>query len=155
MTQPGLKYEGKFVNDKYEGYGKLVIKDKINYLGQFKAGQFHGDGKLEFANGKQYNGNFSYGKKDGQGVLKIPVKDVMSLSDKPVYETYTGGFKDDLYHGFGKYMYADGSTYEGNWQQGKKQGKGSFINTQPEVGQPSRFEGLFENDEMVGEDWNQ
>ena len=115
MKQPGLVYEGKFVNDMYEGHGRLVIKDKIDYIGQFISGQFHGEGKLIFQNGKSYNGSFEYGKKQGQGVLKIPVKDTTSASEKVVYETYSGGFKDDLYHGFGKYIYADGSTYEGNW----------------------------------------
>ena len=70
-------------------------------------------------------------------------------------EVYTGNFKDDVYHGFGRYNYFDGSYYEGNWQYGKKQGKGLFYNAKPELGQPNKFEGLFENDEMVGPDWEE
>ncbi len=107
-----------------------------------------------FDNGKIYVGEFQGGKKNGQGVLKIPVKDENSVAfDKFVLEVYTGNFKDDVYHGFGRYNYFDGSYYEGNWQYGKKQGKGLFYNAKPDLGQPTKFEGLFENDEMVGPDW--
>jgi hypothetical protein len=32
---------------------------------------------------------------------------------------YTGQKKDDLRHGKGKYLYADGSYYYGDWFKGK------------------------------------
>ena len=48
--------------------------------------------------------------------MKIPIKDESSVAfDKFVLEVYTGNFKDDLYHGLGRYNYFDGSYYDGNW----------------------------------------
>jgi hypothetical protein len=32
---------------------------------------------------------------------------------------YTGQKKDELRHGKGKYLYADGSYYYGDWMKGK------------------------------------
>jgi len=37
---------------------------------------------------------------------------------------YEGYWKDDLQHGYGKEVWADGSKYDGDYYFGKKQGKG-------------------------------
>ena len=39
-----IKYEGNFVNDKYEGEGKFYETNGEIYIGQFKKGEKHGNG---------------------------------------------------------------------------------------------------------------
>lgn len=41
-------------------------------------------------------------------------------------DSYTGQWCDNLPHGNGKYLWADGCVYNGEWQQGKIMGKGKF-----------------------------
>lgn len=38
-----------------------------------------------------------------------------------------GSFKDYKLEGFGKYTFADGSTYEGQYVAGAREGQGTFI----------------------------
>ena len=140
-------YKGDFINDKYHGEGRLVVKGEYEYVGEFSNGEFHGKGIIRYENGKTFNGEFNNGKKVGEGVLTIKHGE-----DGPE-EKYVGEFQDDYYHGFGKYTFKDGSVYEGNWDRGKKSGKGTFFNMSPEPGEPEKFEGLFEEDKMIGNDW--
>ena len=48
--------------------------------------------------------------------------------------------KDGLRHGFGVYK-IDDATYEGNWVEGRKEGKGKIIFKSGSI-----FEGEFKND---------
>lgn len=40
---------------------------------------------------------------------------------------YVGGFKDDCRHGFGTIYLADGSKFEGNFNQDNADGPGTFF----------------------------
>ena len=42
-------------------------------------------------------------------------------------DTFTGGLRDDLPHGFGTYTWADGSRYEGDWEEGVRTGRGVYV----------------------------
>ena len=44
----------------------------------------------------------------------------------PQYKWYEGEYKDEKYHGKGKFTYLDGATYIGEWKQGRKHGQGTF-----------------------------
>lgn len=39
---------------------------------------------------------------------------------------YVGGFKNALFHGYGKLTMPDGTYYEGNWVDGLKHGSGKL-----------------------------
>ena len=39
---------------------------------------------------------------------------------------YTGGWKEDAYHGEGEYLGNDGSRYKGEWNYNKKHGYGEL-----------------------------
>ena len=43
-----IKYEGDFVNDKYEGNGKYIYENDEYYIGQFLNGLRHGKGTLYY-----------------------------------------------------------------------------------------------------------
>ncbi len=110
-------YEGDFLNNKYDGLGKLV-KEKDNeygeafsYEGSFSSGKFHGFGTLYNKNHKiRYNGNWSYGKKNGTGTTYNENGEII----------YRGNWYDDKYHGFGTLLNPGGSLkYSGQWYEGR------------------------------------
>jgi len=45
---------------------------------------------------------------------------------------YEGEYKEDLKHGSGKFVWADGRTYDGEWRTGKRHGKGIYVNAKQE-----------------------
>ena len=49
-------YEGQFVNEDYNGYGRLIYSNGIYYIGNWLNGQRSGYGKLVDKNGKVYEG---------------------------------------------------------------------------------------------------
>ena len=55
----GREYEGEYLNDKKEGYGRYVWpgNQKV-YEGQWKAGQQHGDGYFTLISGKTRRGQW-------------------------------------------------------------------------------------------------
>ena len=56
--------------------------------------------------------------------------------------TYKGSFIGGNLEGFGRFEYHDGSVYEGDWLQNKRNGKGRFI----EADEASVYNGDWEND---------
>ena len=87
-----IKYQGNFVNDKYEGSGKYIMVNGEYYDGNWKRGQSNGSGKIYYSNNNlKYEGNFSNGKPEGFG--------------KYIWEDgeyYIGQWKNGLRHGKGK-----------------------------------------------------
>ena len=59
-----------------------------------------------------YNGNCKDGFAHGKGIARG-------------IDIYQGRFKKGLPHGTGKYIWKDGSYYEGSWKNGKKSGSGA------------------------------
>ena len=54
-----IKYDGEFVNDKFEGKGKYIWEDGNYYIGQFKNGLSHGKGIEYYSNGNiMYDGEW-------------------------------------------------------------------------------------------------
>ena len=59
-----IKYEGDFINDKYEGNGKYIYENGEYYIGEFKNGLKHGKGIEYYKNGNiKYDGYFINGKR--------------------------------------------------------------------------------------------
>lgn len=40
---------------------------------------------------------------------------------------YEGQFRDDIYNGFGRFIYSNGNYYIGNWLDGKRSGFGKLV----------------------------
>jgi len=40
---------------------------------------------------------------------------------------YEGQFKDDIYNGYGRFIYSNGNYYIGNWLDGKRSGYGKLV----------------------------
>ena len=113
-----IKYEGDFVNDKFEGTGKYIWKNGEYYIGQWFNGLKHGKGILYNKNGKiKYDGDYIHNKKEGRG--------------KMVYEDgeyYVGQFLNNSIHGKGILYYKNNNIkYDGNFVNGQKEGDGKYI----------------------------
>ena len=46
-----IKYEGDFIKDKFEGYGKYIFKNGNYYIGQWLNGLMNGEGTYFYKNG--------------------------------------------------------------------------------------------------------
>ncbi len=101
------EYDGDWIADKKEGYGTEIKKDKNGkelekYVGNWNKDKRHGEGKL-FKNGKLiYEGNFDNGN----------------------MSTTSGCIDGDCQTGFGVFVFPNKNKYIGEFQNGKKHGKG-------------------------------
>ena len=63
-----IKYEGDFVNGKFEGNGKYIWEKGEYYIGQWKNELRHGKGIEYYKNGSiKYEGDFVNDKFEGNG----------------------------------------------------------------------------------------
>ena len=161
----GVTYEGEWVEGKREGKGTLTLKDGSVYEGEFKSGLKEGKGKLVYPSGNFYDGSWKQGKKQGEGTMKWQ-KDGQRYkgnwtSDRPngqgdliwleqnglnkiFRNRYSGNFENNQRSGLGKFFYANGAIYEGEWKGNIKHGYGIYYN---EDGVPTY--GYYQNDKLV------
>merc|ERR1712176_51556 len=66
-----------------------------------------------------YDGQFEYSKFSGKGRMVWNTAKGM--------QTYEGSYKDDLKHGSGKFVWADGRIYDGEWVRGERHGSGLYM----------------------------
>ena len=68
-----IRYDGEYVNGKFEGIGKYYYDDGNYYIGQWKNGLGNGEGVLYFKDGRViYDGEFVNDKFDGRGKFYEP-----------------------------------------------------------------------------------
>ena len=85
------------------------------YYGYWENGERHGEGVMTYTNKDVYSGNWANGKKDGQGTY-IYFK---------TGEKYVGNFKNgQLVRG--KWIYPNGSNFEGNFGHNQPKGAGTW-----------------------------
>lgn len=87
-----------------------------------------------FVNGVKINGKFTWSG------------DTSHKGFHTLVESYTGDFKQNLFHGKGRYEWCDGRVYEGDWAFGALNGNGKY--SWPNG---RHYEGQFENDLRHGE----
>ncbi len=61
-------------------------------------------------------------------------------------DRYSGSFKYGLPHGIGTYTWTDGSSYEGHWSKGMKDGGGKMIT------RDSSYTGIWKDDNYIGKE---
>ena len=115
-----LKYDGDFVNGKYEGHGTFIWEDGEYYTGQWLNSARHGKGKEYYKNKTlRYEGDYVNNKYEGNGKL--------------IYENgdyYIGQWLNGLRHGKGKLFYKNNNLiYDGDYVNDKKEGNGKYIDT--------------------------
>nr|WP_246605586.1 hypothetical protein [Sphaerospermopsis torques-reginae] len=72
----GSRYDGEFKNGKRYGCGRFVYPVNISYyeyyIGQFVNDKFNGLGKIKWKDGSEYRGHFRDSKCDGKGIFQFP-----------------------------------------------------------------------------------
>ncbi|KAL9245538.1 hypothetical protein vseg_019179 [Gypsophila vaccaria] len=143
------RYEGEWVNGRYEGHGFESWAKGSRYRGQYRGGHRHGYGVYRFYTGDTYAGQWLNGQYHGVGVqsccdgscyvgeFKCGVKHGIGCYHFRNGDRYAGEYFGDKIHGFGVYHFANGHCYEGSWHEGRKQGYGmyTFRNGEPKCGE--------------------
>lgn len=112
----GNEYKGEWENDKPNGFGIMTFDNQDLYEGGWKDGLMHGKGKYSFYDEK-HDSYSSY---------------------------YEGDFVQGKYEGLGHMVFADHSSYIGQWQAGVRCGEGLATFTTGNV-----FHGLWQQDKML------
>ncbi|OWM83699.1 uncharacterized protein LOC116203946 isoform X2 [Punica granatum] len=132
------RYEGDWVDGKYDGYGVETWARGSRYRGQYRQGLRHGYGVYRFYTGDVYAGEWSNGQSHGCGVhtcedgsryvgeFKWGVKHGLGHYHFRNGDRYAGEYFADKMHGFGVYSFANGHRYEGAWHEGRRQGLGMY-----------------------------
>ena len=97
------------------GIGTQVYTGKGRYQGYWKDGERDGEGVFIYDNKDIYSGSWKCGKKDGEGTYIF-------------YETgmkYVGTFKAGAMEQ-GKWIYKNGTCYDGNFDFNQPKGKGKW-----------------------------
>ncbi|KAJ8534744.1 hypothetical protein K7X08_016472 [Anisodus acutangulus] len=132
------RFEGDWVDGKYDGYGVETWARGSRYRGQYRQGLRHGFGVYRFYTGDVYAGEWSNGQSHGCGVhtcedgsryvgeFKWGVKHGLGHYHFRNGDNYAGEYFADKMHGFGVYVFANGHRYEGAWHEGRRQGLGMY-----------------------------
>ncbi|XVF39376.1 hypothetical protein PTKIN_Ptkin01aG0029600 [Pterospermum kingtungense] len=132
------RYEGDWVEGRYDGYGFESWSRGSRYRGQYRQGLRHGFGVYRFYTGDSYAGEWCNGQSHGFGVqtcadgscyvgeFKSGVKHGLGYYHFRNGDKYAGEYFGDKMHGFGVYHFANGHCYEGSWHEGRKQGYGTY-----------------------------
>ncbi|KAG6714769.1 MORN repeat-containing protein 1-like [Carya illinoinensis] len=132
------RYEGDWIDGRYDGYGIESWARGSRYKGQYRQGLRHGYGVYRFYTGDSYAGEWFNGQSHGVGVqtcsdgscyigeFKCGVKHGLGCYHFRNGDRYAGEYFGDKIHGFGVYHFANGHCYEGSWHEGRKQGYGMY-----------------------------
>ncbi|EPS72285.1 hypothetical protein M569_02471 [Genlisea aurea] len=133
------RYEGDWIDGKYDGYGIESWAKGSRYRGQYRHGSRHGYGIYKFYTGDTYAGEWHNGQSHGIGIqtcsdgssyigqFKCGVKHGLGCYHFRNGDRYAGEYFGDKIHGFGVYHFGNNShRYEGSWHEGRKQGFGMY-----------------------------
>jgi len=109
----GTIYEGDFKDNNFEGKGTMFYNDGSKYIGDWKSDKRNGKGWLEFKNNYVYEGDFVNNLLDGKGTMEW-VEGSEFKGNK-----YVGEYKNGKRNGKGKYIYANGTILEGDFENDK------------------------------------
>ncbi len=98
--------------------------------GQWFHNQMTGYSQCEYCDGSYYEGEYQNGAKEGYG------RDMTEIG------TYTGEFRNNLYHGQGKIILSNGDIYHGGFQYSGWSGEGVYTKKTLD-GNRSEFSGTF------------
>jgi len=111
-----------------EGRGICLYSNGLLYEGHWKRNKEHGKGKLMTSDRKRlmYHGDFERGRIQGLGTYYYGNEDdaIEMTKRTGILSRYEGVFKENMRHGFGKYVLPDGSEYTGDWREGEMHGRG-------------------------------
>ena len=132
----GDKYDGEWRQNFKHGIGKMLYNGKGEYNGYWENGRRHGEGVFTYPNGDIYSGWWKFGEKEGTGTY------LYKASGMKIYGQWKQG---KITHG--KWIYPNGTFYEGGFANNKPSGKGKWV-----FKNGNELEGLYEQKKKEGED---
>jgi hypothetical protein len=150
-TSEGFVYTGTLFDGKFDGEGELTFSNGDTYKGGFSDGRMDGPGTYRAASGWRYEGVFLQGEMTELGVLYAENGDVLRR-EEDIFAfvsaqgwAYAGGLDERGQTGKGKFVFPDGSVYEGDFLRGLADGQGSYTAPNGESVYTGGFRaGLFE-----------
>ncbi|KAM5213697.1 radial spoke head 10 homolog B isoform 4-T7 [Hipposideros larvatus] len=119
-------YEGDWVHNIKEGWGIRCYKSGNIYEGQWANNVRHGEGRMRWlTTNEEYTGQWGKGIQNGFGTHTWFLKRIPN-SQYPLRNEYIGDFVNGYRHGNGKFYYASGAIYEGEWVSNKKHGMAEY-----------------------------
>ncbi|MEI6411945.1 MAG: caspase family protein [Bacteroidota bacterium] len=152
----GSKYEGSFVNGKFEGQGIFYFANGDKYVGAFKENYPHGKGTRFLKTGGEETGDWREGEFVGSSMIisgKVGCIDGDCEGGQGTYvykegsAKYVGDFKNRVPHGLGTCTYANGDRYSGEWIEGAFGGKGTLYQRDG-----TEVTGFWHNGEYLGKE---
>ena len=155
LIENGISFQGDFVNGqkaysgnldingRHDGNGRLVFQNGDVYEGEFKKNQIDGQGTVIFQNGDVYTGLVKNGtvnsllQKSSMIFGKLP-----GLLDKVLDINNV----NNVINGIGVMNYNNGNKYTGNFVNGKRDGKGIYIDNLNNT----TYDGDWSNNEQSG-----
>ena len=134
MIDEKLVYQGNFKNSKKEGYGEERYPNGDMYKGSFYEGEKSGKGQYIFMDGSRYDGNFRNSKYNGFGQISLKKRDYIR-----------GEFKDGKLNGEVDFTWGDGTKFVGNFVDDKKNGEGTYI-----WKNGKSYKGIWNNNDVCG-----
>jgi hypothetical protein len=127
------RYEGSFDLGEPNGTGTFTFANGDRYNGGIKRGVPHGRGNFAFANSGTYDGEFFLGQVKGQGTYttknmrcqgqffssKLSGRGSCTFSAGTGYRSYVGEWRGGRPEGRGEVVYSDGTTFSGQFREGK------------------------------------
>ena len=132
-----VSYDGGFNFNEYKGFGTLILWDGTEYVGNWKDNDT-GSGVATFPTAfRIYEGSWTKNGLNGFGTMVLNENNEKD-------GIYTGEFKDNKFHGQGKYQWHDGEIYEGEFANSEPNGCGTLTNPKGQ-----KFSGKFKNSVRV------
>lgn len=153
----GETYEGDWVNGQRSGQGTYTSPNGISYIGEWKNDKVNGYAKyFDKSTNKTLEGTWKDGVFVSSTVTTATAANQLTFEGgaqfdgpvaqaKPINSTTTKCISGNCLNGFGKYLLASGSTYEGTFVNGRGNGKGKVTNTDG-----STYVGDFRDGKMEG-----
>lgn len=109
------KYDGDWKLNFRHGIGTMIYAGKGNYQGYWENGRRHGEGVFTYINGDVYSGWWRFGEKEGTGSY------LQKSTGMKLYGQWVNGEMNT-----GRWIYPNGTYYEGNFANNKPDGKGTW-----------------------------
>lgn len=111
-----ITYSGQWHGNKKHGIGMQKYVGVGDYYGYWENGNRHGEGVMTYLNSDVYSGNWANGNKEGKGTYIV----------FKTGEKYVGIYKNGQLVS-GKWIYPNGSYFEGKFNQNKPKGAGKWV----------------------------
>ena len=108
-------YDGEWKDNLKHGIGKQSYPGKGNYYGYWAEGQRHGEGVFTYTSQDVYSGNWARGAKEGAGTY------VFFDTGMKIVGAWKHGEMAE-----GKWVYPNGSSFQGFFDHNKPKGKGRW-----------------------------